>query len=232
MTICALETSGMVASASVYVDGQICAEETLDGQLTHSQIALPMLERVVKGCGLTIDAIDAFAVNVGPGSFTGLRIGICGVNAMAAALDKPIAAIDSLTALAGNVPFFSGTVCALIDARHDQVYAGAFDVSSGFPVSLDERFAGSIDAYIGQLPGEGAIAFVGDGVRAHCDWLAERVGERARFMPPHVSAHRAATLAWIASRRVAEGDVCAEAMPLYLRAPQAVRQREQRGDAR
>ncbi len=227
MTICALETSGLVASAALLSDGAIVAEETLDGQLTHSQIALPMLECMLERAGVAIGAIDAFAVNCGPGSFTGLRIGICGVNAMAMAAGKPVVAVDSLAVLAGNLPF-AGWVCSLIDARNDQVYAGLFDCTCGFPQAEGALFAGSIADWLRDLPEEGGIVFVGDGAKAQRAAIEAQLRERARFAPAHAMAHRAGTLAAIAESYARAGMVCEEAQPLYLRVPQAVRQKQQR----
>lgn len=225
MKLLALETSGFVASAALLLDGKIIAEELLDGQLTHSQIAMPMLERVLLSAETEIEEIDVFAINSGPGSFTGLRIGICSVNAMAFALNKPVVAVDSLTCLAANAAYVNTPVCPLIDARNDQVYAGKFDLRTGYPEKKMDLFAGSISEFADLLEGEEDLLFLGDGALAQREYISKRFSERAKFMPANLNMHRAANLAVVAADKYGQGEFVKEAQPLYLRAPQAVRQR-------
>lgn len=232
MTILALESSGFVASAALYQDGKILAEELLDGQLTHSLIAMPMLERVLLAANVALESVDAFAVNIGPGSFTGLRIGIGSANAMAFAMGKPVAAIDSLEALAANMPFFAGIVCPLIDARQDQIYGACFDLGSGAPKRLRPLFAGRIDDFLREAPADLPLLFLGDGATAQRAAIEAYFGGRAYFAPAHCNAHRAATLAVLGAMRLKAGKTVAEAQPLYLREPQAVRMREAREQAK
>ena len=224
MKILAIESSGKVASIAVYRDGLIEYEESLGGQLTHSQILMPMVERALEACGYRCENMDAFAVNIGPGSFTGLRIGICSANAMGMAWDRPVIGVDSLRVLAANISAFDGWVCPMIDARNDQVYAGLYSVGPGLPEEQQALFSGSVNEWIESLPAGNKI-FLGDGAVAQRAVLQNRFGEVLTPMA-HCMEHRAASLAVLAADKFEKGELAAEAMPLYLRKSQAERMLE------
>lgn len=228
MNLLAIESSGTIASVAVSKDGALLYEASLSEQLTHSQILLPMAERAMRDCALSIRGMDAFAVNIGPGSFTGLRIGICSANALAFAHHKPVIAIDSLAALAANAAFWTGTICPLIDARRDQVYAAQFIWQQDMPTMQGSYFAGSITTWLDQLPRQEQLLFLGDGAAAQREVIVHTLGGRAHFSPAHLDRHRAANLAYLAQKKLLANDVCAEALPLYLRVSQAERLRYER----
>ena len=221
MKLLALETASGVASAAVYEDGKLKSEVYLDNKLTHSATIMPMAERVLAQADLLAEDMDYFAVDVGPGSFTGVRIGVCAANAMAAACGKYVIPVDSLTALAANLPY-AGFVCALLDARADRIYAALFDTANGFPEIIGNLFAGTIDEWLKLLPFDKRIVFVGDGAAVQRGKIVQSMGEKAVFAPFHLCRARASSILIVASR-TAELKKVKEAMPLYLRPPQADR---------
>lgn len=224
MKILAIESATKVASVALWEDHLLC-EMTLTDQLTHSQTLLPMIEAVLIRSNVEIDEVDAFAIDVGPGSFTGIRIGICTANALALAKKKPVIAVNSPSILATKLPFFNGVICPLIDARNDQVFAGLFQNDFGEIQSLCELFAGSIVDYLGKLPLDQLALFIGDGAAAQQRVIKQRLGERAIFAPSHLSFLDARSCAYLAQIELEKnnGIGTKKAMPLYLRKTQAER---------
>lgn len=132
MTILGIDTSGKIASVALALAASAAAEEkvlsqtTVYTKLTHSQVILPICRDVLKNAGLELADVDGIAVSAGPGSYTGLRIGIAAVKAMCFALDKPCIGISTLEALAYNVLLHKGVICAVMAARLNLVYCGIF----------------------------------------------------------------------------------------------------------
>ena len=224
MNILALESSGKIASVAILKNEAIVYEASLGGQMTHSQILLPMVEQALDACALKIEALDAFAVNQGPGSFTGLRIGICSANALAFTWNKPVIGIPALQALVANVPFFDGWICPLIDARNDQVYAAAYRWTNERMEEIVPPFAGSIHDWMEKLNSDEPLLFIGDGAIAQKAILQAR-WEKARYAPAHVNDFRAASVAICAAWSAPE-TWTHEVKPFYLRKSQAERLRE------
>lgn len=131
MKILSVECSAVPASAAVIEDGRIIASAFVNVKLTHSQTLMPMVENMLNSCLCTLSEIDGFAISAGPGSFTGVRIGISAVKGLAAADKKPCAAVSTLLAIAENFRFTDCVLCAVMDARRNQVYNALFDISRG-----------------------------------------------------------------------------------------------------
>ena len=145
MKIFAVDTSAKSASVALVEDGVIKGEHFINTMLTHSETLMPMADSLFKSVRTEPKDIDCFAVNCGPGSFTGLRIGIAAVKGMAYALDKPCAAVSTLEAMAYSMPYSDGVVCAVMDARCQQVYNALFRMNNGVPERLTEDRAMSIE---------------------------------------------------------------------------------------
>ena len=126
MRILALDTSGKTASCAVLSDGVLFAENFLGSGLTHSQTIMPMMLAMLSGLKMSLKDIDAFAVSIGPGSFTGIRIGISAVKGMSMATGKPCAGVSTLYALAAGVAPVHGYISPALDARRNQVYTSLF----------------------------------------------------------------------------------------------------------
>ena len=131
MRILALETSAKAVSAAVTEDGRVLCSGYQDTGLTHSRTLMPIVEAMLKNTGLTVQDCDAVAVAVGPGSFTGIRIGVSAAKGLAFAADKPCAAVSTLEAMARNVAHMDALVVCAMDARRSQVYNALFTAGEG-----------------------------------------------------------------------------------------------------
>ncbi|MGI6236002.1 MAG: tRNA (adenosine(37)-N6)-threonylcarbamoyltransferase complex dimerization subunit type 1 TsaB [Candidatus Excrementavichristensenella sp.] len=226
MIILAVDSSGPVVSAAVSKEDKILYEAAANCGLTHSETMQPMIEQVVRGAGISPDEVDLFACVTGPGSFTGVRIGVCAVKAMAQALDRPCVALNALEVLAAGKYGFIGTICPILDARREQVYAAAYSFSEGeVPKIILAEDALPLLRYLEKIP-EGRLLFVGDGVPVHKEKIRGILGERALFSPDCTGQLRCGVACYLAARKPT-CDAMALA-PLYLRRPQAEREREAR----
>lgn len=208
--------------------GELVSEVFLNNGLTHSQTIMPAAEDALEKAGLTPGEVDLFACVVGPGSFTGVRIGACAVRGMAHAAGRKCAPIDALEALAHGAFGFAGVVCPILDARRDQVYAAAFRAGER-PVRVLEDEALSLAAFFDKLPEEEKLLFVGEAAPIHAGEIKERFGDRAQIGPAHMLHVKPSAAADLALRMREEEYVPAELLlPLYLRAPSAEREREAR----
>lgn len=227
MTILALDTSSRAASCALWRDGALLAEFFLNAGLTHSQTVMPMVRALLDAAGETPAAADLFAVSAGPGSFTGLRIGIAAVKGMAQALEKPCAAVSTLEALAENLAAFDGIVLPVMDARRSQMYTAAFRCGKGAVARLGEDAALDVAALGERIAAYAPepVMLVGDGARKCLELLAGY--PHLRVAPENLLHQRAGSVAAVAARLAASGAVCSagELTPAYLRLPQAERER-------
>ncbi len=228
MNILAIDTSGPVAGAAVMANGRIVHSIALNHGLTHSETIMPAVDEAMAGSGLTCGDIDVFAAVAGPGSFTGVRIGVCAAKGFAHAVNKPCVAIHALEALAMNFYGFSGLVCPILDARRSQVYCALFDCSGGFPVRVMEDDAIALDDLLDRLPEEKTIAFLGDGLGVHAAKIIEKLGDRALIAPANLRDLRPDAVCALAERKQEEWTPAHELRPVYLRVPQAERERNAR----
>ncbi len=228
MRILAIDTSGPVASAAVWEDGVVRAEMVLNVGLTHSQTIMPAVDAVLRACDWTCADMDAFAAVAGPGSFTGVRIGVCAVKGMAHALAKPCVQVHALEALAMQARGFAGAICPILDARRDQVYSAAFRFEQGdLPQRILPDAAQSIGEFMDSLPAEGALLFLGDGVNKYAGTIEARFGDRA-ILASELASLRASAACAIAARRRETWVEASALVPIYFRAPQAERERKER----
>lgn len=226
MIILAMDTSGPCASVALMQDGVITHEETARHGLTHSQTVLPMAERALECAGLQPKDVNLFACAVGPGSFTGVRIGVTTVKALAHSVGARCIGVDALEALAYGACGFNGTLAPMFDARRSQVYAAAFKGGAEFN-RIGDDMAAPLEEFVGTLP-EGEVMFMGDGADANrARILALRPD--ARFAPAHMNFPRAAAICALANERAEQSMDYLELKPLYLRAPQAERERLAKG---
>ena len=209
MLMLCLSTSGPEASAALIKDGELISIQRGGRGLTHSQTIMSFAEQTMLSCGYTPADMDAFAVDAGPGSFTGVRIGVCAVNAMAAAFDKPVVQVSSLEGLLYGLE----NACALIDCRNGNGYAMVVSDKVTLPPS-----AVVISELLAELPEN--ILIVGDGAELHHDAIATVIPS-VRFADDNeVDAAKCGLAAWA---KLMADDTLKEAMPLYLRPSQAER---------
>ncbi len=224
MILLCVDTSGPVAGAALLENGVVRYEATAVNAFTHSQSILPLIEEAYVHTGLTVEGTDFFAVTVGPGSFTGVRIGVSTVKGLAHAADKPCIAVDALEAIAAGVMPFDGVICPIQDARAGQVYGAAFSGGTLKRLLPDEPIA--LPDYLKKVSGfQKPMLFLGDGMPVHKEKIKEALGDQARFAPPHLAYLRPAAAAYLAAGKTNEAVSCRELKPLYLRPPQAERQK-------
>ena len=224
MILFCLDTSGPVAGVALIQDGAVRYEAMAVNNFTHSQSILPMTEEAYHHTGLDVNQTDYFAVTVGPGSFTGVRIGVSTVKGLAHAAGKPCVAVDALEAMAVGVMPFTGVICPIQDARAGQVYGAAFAGETLQRLLPDEPI--KLEEYLEKVSAFGKdLLFLGDGMPVHRARIEVILGEKARFAPPHLSFLRPAAAAYLAWEKRQEAVEYTGLSPLYLRPPQAERQK-------
>lgn len=231
MKILALESSAKAASCAVLSEGALLASAWQATGLTHSRTLLPMVEDMLKNSELTVQDMDAIAIAAGPGSFTGLRIGISAVKGLAWAADKPCIPVSTLEAMAWPLAHLEGIVVCAMDARRQQIYNAVFLAENGTLTRLREDRAISLEEAAADLAGlDGPMTVVGDGAGLCFDFLTAR-GIDCQLAPPHLRLQSAVGVALAAGRQPSSA-VSAQALaPVYLRLSQAERERLERGEA-
>lgn len=224
MLICSVDSSATPASVCLLEDDRIIAEYYLNTGFTHSQTLMAMLESVLKISGKSADDIDLYAVNSGPGSFTGVRIGVSAVKGMAYALEKPCVEVSTLESMAYNLLGNHTIVCACMDARRRQVYHGLFRVDGDKIERLCDDTAIAVDDLLSGLPKNEEIILIGDGA----ELVAQSTDDPLiTLAPPNLRYQRASSVALAAVEKYNRGEVVSPAalMPRYLRLSQAERER-------
>ncbi len=229
MKILAIECSATPCSAAIIENGKILAADFVNVGLTHSQILMPMAEKVVKETGITLRDIDGFAVSSGPGSFTGIRIGISAIKGLAAPKKKPCVTVSTLLSMAYNYIDTDCIVCAVMDARCNQVYNAVFDIKNGKITRickdralLCEELKENIKE-ISQNSNKSVI-IVGDGTKVFYPYVKdfENVceSEDKRRFQNAVSVAKACEKLFINGETLSPEEI----LPVYLRLPQAERE--------
>ena len=231
MKILALETSAKAVSAAVSENGRILAAGYQDTGLTHSRTLMPIVEHILKNTDLKLSDMDAIAVAVGPGSFTGIRIGVSAAKGLAFSVDKPAVGVSTLAAMARNAAFFDGLIVCAMDARRQQIYHALFRAEDGRVTRLTEDCAISLEELASQLRNDTADKLVvGDGA-ALCAGYLNDAGIPCRMADESHRMQSAVGVALCAEEMAARGEtVTAQALePVYLRLSQAERERLARG---
>jgi len=230
MLILAFETSAKAGSVALWQDGKLLGENYQNTGLTHSQTLLAMAESLITSCGYTPQDVTAAAVAAGPGSFTGVRIGVAAAKGFAWGLEIPCCGVSTLEAMAENFGIYDGYVLPVMDARRNQVYNAVFRADQGVLSQIKEDRAISLADLCEELKEIGGpIYLVGDGSTLTYNTLKERIP--ALILPPEHRMHqRAAGVAIVAERMLQKGKICdaAALTPNYLRLSQAERERQEK----
>lgn len=216
-----IDTANTPLSIAIVKDGDLLAEENSAMAVNHSLRAMPAIEELLTKAGLVPADIDAIAVSEGPGSYTGVRIGVTIAKTLAWTLGKPLVGVSSLKALAANAVFFNGLICPIVDARRNNVYSGAYQWNEGQLTEVIEDGHYSLEEFIHKLEQqEGPVLFIGKDTAMHEQQIVERLGQRAIIAPFHVDLPRASSLIYIATQSEQEADVHAF-VPEYRRIAEA-----------
>ena len=230
MKILAFETSAKAASVALTDGGKLLAESYQNTGMTHSHTLMVMAQELLKTCGLCPKDVDAVAVASGPGSFTGVRIGVAAAKGFAWGGELPCYGVSTLEAMARNLGIWQGYVVPAMDARRSQVYTAIFHAQKGVLTRLEEDMAISLEELREKIKNfEESIFLVGDGALLCYNTLLEEVP--ALVLPPEHRMHqRAAGVALTAQAMADAGDPgkAAELTPNYLRLSQAERERAAR----
>lgn len=227
MKILAIDTSSTSATCAIIDEDKLLVEYTINHKLTHSQKIMPIIKEALEGCELKVSDIDVFAVAKGPGSFTGLRIGVATINGLAQSVNKGVVGIPTLDALAFNLPYSEGIVVPIIDARRDRVFTGIYKWANGNLHIIKEQTVLEVKELVEILKERPEkIVFVGDGTLVYKQNLTENLGERAIFAPKSANIARASSVAELAMAKAKEGKVESffKLVPDYLRESQAQRE--------
>lgn len=226
MKILACDTSSSVCAVGVFKNDKLISKNELDNGRTHSENFMPLVEKTLKESNLSLADIDTISVVVGPGSFTGIRIGVASCKAMAEVAGKKMLALYSLEVLAANEYRKEKNVCALIDARNNQVYCGIFDENLN---KKEEFMADDISVCLEKISKYDDIIFVGDGSIIHREIIENNL--KNRNIEFSKNNKQSAYGLGIASNKKAENVEFItpdEIIPVYLRKSQAERMKDKK----
>ena len=226
MLVLAFESSAKAASVALSRDGELLSQYSQCTALTHSRTLLPMAEDLLKNAELTLDEVELFAVAHGPGSFTGIRIGVSTVKGLAWATGKPCVGVSTLEAMAWHGLSAGGLICPVMDARRSQVYNALFRIRDGRPVRLSDDRPIALSELAGELRRLGEPVFlVGDGAALTARYLTEQELP-FRVAPENLLWQSAWGVAMAAADKTP--GTADELLPVYLRLSQAERERQAR----
>lgn len=228
MLVLGIETSTPICDVALVEDDTVCAQYTLDLGIHHSEHLFLMIQRVLADRQVAITDLDGIAVASGPGSFTGLRIGMSSAKSLCLSAQVPLVGVSTLAGLAFSVGCEGLPVCAMLDARRDQVYAGVYEFADGVAIASVQDCAVAIEDILERLPP--AVLLVGDGAWVHQAKIRTHLGARAVFANAHLGRPHAGAIALLGRRQVEKGQFADidTFEPQYLRASQAEQVREAR----
>ena len=229
MIVLSVDSSSKVATVALLKDNYLLGEYTINDKKEHSVLLMPMIDNLLKDCSLTIDDVDSYVVSKGPGSFTGLRIGMATIKGLSFGSSKPYISVSSLDALAYSVSSFDGIVCPIMDALRENVYTSLYkNVNNKFERILDYTPIDLCDLIALLKEKNEKVIFTGDALEKHRQYIEENF-ENAYFAPAHLSVIRASSLGEVGLKLLKEGQ-CDDpsSAPFYLKKPQAERELERR----
>ena len=228
MKLLALDTSSITATVALLDDEKLMGEYTLNHKKNHSQKLMPMIEELLNSCSTKPKEIDVFAVSLGPGSFTGLRIGIATMTAMAQALDKEVVGVSTLEALAYNLFNIKGLICPIIDAQRDLVYTALYRWTDGDMEELMKQQVIDIHSLIGILREKSEkIFFIGDALEKFSGNLKADLAQQFAVPPPRLLIPSASSVAEVAKIKI-QKNITMDMVPIYMRKSEAEVQYEKR----
>lgn len=220
MFVLGIDTATPIGSIGLIRNDEVIAEYVLNVIETHSARLMPALDDMLRRASVDISEIDAIAVTRGPGSFTGVRVGVATAKGLAFALRKPIVGVTSLDVLAFNLRFYDGIICPMLDARRGEVYAAIYRGGERLE-RISDYLCSPVDEVI-DLINEPAL-FSGSGARRYRETIERRLGGRAVFADHVFDLPRGSVVAMLGLERLRRGesDELFGFVPLYLRRSEA-----------
>ncbi len=231
MLVFGIDTCCMAATAALMNDDIMVAQTVVNQNKTHSQIMMPQIEQMFKAAEVDPMMVDAYAAAVGPGSFTGVRIGVATAKAMAQGAGKPCIAVSTLEALAYSSKYFDGVISPILDARRDQVYNALFSGGRDGLERLCPDRALSLDELLDEIKKmDKTVLFMGDATLVFRDRIEAVLGDKAVFAPKVVNLNLAGSVAEIGIEKLKAGDTVeyGKLVPEYVRLSQAEREKLER----
>lgn len=232
MLLLAIDTTTNVCSVALGEKDKLWAEITLNTKKTHSQRLMPAVKNLLRDAGVDKKQLEGLAVAIGPGSFTGIRIGMATVQGLALGLNIPVVGVMTLDALAEGCSFFPGLICPFLDARREQVYTCFYRGGAEGPVALEPPAALTLDELIARVKGfEENVIFTGDALETFRKKLQNALGNRYMEMPFSSRLNRAALVLQKGLKSwEKDGPVPVYALkPYYIRLPEAERRLLEKG---
>ncbi|HSQ86222.1 MAG TPA: tRNA (adenosine(37)-N6)-threonylcarbamoyltransferase complex dimerization subunit type 1 TsaB [Desulfobacterales bacterium] len=217
MKILGVDTATTSCSVAIVDKASLLSEFTIDREETHSKHLMDMIQAAIRTAGLNFSDIDGFAVTRGPGSFTGLRIGISTIKGLAVASEKPIVGVSSLETLALQVSYSRDLICPILDARKEEVYFSRYKLQNGHLKKQTKERVAPPDKAIDDL--NEFCLFVGNGALLYKEMISEKLGEFASFAPMIHNTIRASTLAYFSMKNFENNDTddIEKVLPYYIR---------------
>lgn len=230
MKTLAVDTSTMMATCALLDEDRLLGEFSLNQDMTHSENLVPMIKEMLDNLNLKVKDIDLFGVAIGPGSFTGLRIGIATIKSFAHVFDKPVIGVSTLEGLAFNLPY-NGYIVPMIDARRNRIYTGIYNRIKGNLINIVEPTIMEVDKLMKLLQKEyDHIIVNGNGTLVYRDIILEALGDQVIMAPKNLNSCRASSIGELALLKYKEGqrDSYYHLVPEYLRESQAQRELRKR----
>ena len=229
MIVLSIDSSSKVATAALLEDNTLLGEVTLNNKKEHSTILMTLVENLLDNCNLDINSVDGFVVSKGPGSFTGLRIGMATIKGLSFGATKPYVSISSLDALAYSIAPFDGIICPVMDALRNNVYTALYKSCDGKLEQIMDYSALDINELVDILNEKGEnVMFIGDGLNNTKEYILENCNN-CFFPPNHLNLIRASSLGELGMLKLKNCEYDdSNSAPFYLKKPQAEREYEKR----
>ncbi len=229
MLVLAVDTATPAAGVALVDENKVIKEELINYKKTHSETLMPVIDRVLKECECKIDDLTFMAVTKGPGSFTGLRIGMAALKGLSLAANKPLIGISTLEVIAHNIIGSEALVCPLLDARKQEVYTALYDVMGDYPQPLSELMACTPEELITSIlnsmmiNNKERVVLLGDGYYPYKDYFQQALGSKRVPVPMHLMLPRASALGNLAIEKAKhrEFEDVFKLRPLYIRLSEA-----------
>ncbi|MCX7773317.1 MAG: tRNA (adenosine(37)-N6)-threonylcarbamoyltransferase complex dimerization subunit type 1 TsaB [Clostridia bacterium] len=234
MLTLAVDTSSLTASCALVENGKVVSELSTQHGKTHSQKLVPMIQTLLRMVDCDLRDVNLFAAAIGPGSFTGLRIGVVTIKGLAYSLKKPVCGIPTLDALAYSLPDYEGLICPMLDARNNQVFTSVYDKKQNSFDKLTPDYGLTIDELVDTLNSyKRDVMILGDATPLHYDRLKSTLGSRVVEASPSLFYPRASSTGLLAEKAYKDNKAVSafELEPLYLRKSQAERLKDLKSQA-
>jgi len=217
MRILAVDTATTSCSVAIVDKTSLLSEFTIDREETHSKHLMDMIKAVLRMAGINFSDLDGFAVTRGPGSFTGLRIGISTIKGLSVASEKPVVGVSSLEALALQVSYSRDLICPILDARKGEVYFSRYKFLNGHLKKQTKERVAPPDKAVDDL--NESCLFVGNGALLYKEMILEKMGELASIAPMIQNTIRASTIAYLSMAKFEKNDTddIEKILPYYIR---------------